>query len=131
MNDSPKKILVVDDVDLLRETHTIVFEDEGYHVEEASNGKEAWDLINKNHYDLITTDLFMPEMNGIELIIKIQGSFPHIKTILVSGGGKEIQAEHGQGKFIFKDQPYEVDLFLKKPFSLDELLDATEKLLKD
>ncbi|MDH3325210.1 MAG: response regulator [Gammaproteobacteria bacterium] len=131
MTNTQKRILVVDDDDMLRETHVMVFEDEGYQVDSAINGQEAWDLINKNHYDLVTTDLFMPIMNGIEFILKCQEDFPSLKIVLVSGGGSDVEAEHGQDFIKFMGKRVNVDIFLKKPFSLIEMLSIVEKLLQE
>jgi len=131
MDYSQKRLLIVDDDDMLRDMHVMVFEDEGYQVDSAANGLQAWDLVNSNNYDLVATDLFMPEMNGIELTLKIQQAFPEIKIIMISGGGRELEATHKQQKVKLNEQVAEVDMFLKKPFDLDVLLSVTEKLLQD
>ena len=74
MDNSEKKILVAEDEELLRDIFALVLRDEDYQVDIAANGAEAWDLLNKNHYHLLATDLFMPVMNGFELILKTQKS---------------------------------------------------------
>jgi len=131
MENSQKKILVVDDDEILREMHTMVLEDEGYQVDSAATGNEAWELLNTHHYDLIATDMFMPEMNGFELIQKCIKQFPTLKTILVSGGGKDLSTGQ-EGKLAsFKGQDIKIDLFLIKPFDLDEMLSDVSKLLQE
>lgn len=130
MDDSPSRILVAEDEDSLREMLVIVFEDEGYHVDAAANGKDAWDLMIANNYDLLATDLYMPQMNGVDLILKCQGFFPKTKTILTSGGGKEIEAKHGEGLVKFLEQEIKVDMFLKKPWNLSEMLSFVDTLLQ-
>lgn len=131
MGNLQKRILVVDDDEMLREMHSTVLEDEDYQVDSAADGNEAWALIKTHHYDLLATDMFMPELNGFDLILKCQNEFPSLKTILVSGGGKEIEAEHGQKQVKFMGQEIEVDIFLKKPFDLNEMLICVEKLLQE
>lgn len=129
MNNLQKRILVAEDEDLLRNMLVMVFKDEGYQVDSAANGKEAWDLINTNQYDLLATDLYMPELNGIELIIKCQESFPNINTLLLSGGGKVLEAIHGNHSVIFREETFEIGIFMKKPYNLNELLSIINKLL--
>ena len=126
-----KKILVAEDDKFLREMLVIVFDDENYHIDAVSNGAEAWDLMNKNQYGLLITDMYMPIMNGIELVAKCQASFPAIKTIVISGGGREVEAEHGQGHVKFMDKEIDVDVFLKKPYDLEEMFFCVECLLHD
>ena len=104
MSNKQKKILVVDDDEMLRDMHTSVFEDEGYLVDSASDGNEAWTLIKAQQYDLLATDMFMPELNGFELILKCQSEFPALKVLLLSGGGKDVVAEHGQRPVKYLDQ---------------------------
>ena len=126
-----EKILIVEDDDLLREMQVTVFEEENYQIDAVANGKEAWDLLNKNQYGLLLTDLFMPQMNGIELAEKCKESFPTIKVIIISGGGRDVKAEHGKGLVKLLDKEVEVDVFLKKPCDIDEMLSAVEGLLGD
>ena len=129
MNHSKKKIIIAEDEELLRDILALVLRDEDYQVDIATNGAEAWDLINKNHYDLLATDLFMPVMNGIELILKTQHAFPSIKIMLISGGGKDVIAENGNPLVQYKDQTITVDYFLKKPYGISLLLSTTENIL--
>ena len=126
-----KRILVVEDDKYLREMLVIVFEDENYQIDDVSNGAEAWDLLNKNQYGLLMTDMYMPKMNGIELVEKCKASFPEIKTILISGGGRDLEVEHGKGHVKFMDKEIEVDVFLKKPYDLDEMFSVVEELLEN
>jgi CheY-like chemotaxis protein len=61
----PEKILVVDDEDIIRESLSYVLKNEGYIVEEATNGKEAYDKVVSNFYELVITDIEMTKMKGI------------------------------------------------------------------
>jgi len=130
MSNSDYRILVVEDDEMLRDMHEMLFRDEGYQVDSAVDGNQALDLLHTHSYDLLATDLFMPEMNGFELILKCKAHFPKIKIMLVSGGGKELKAVHGENVFSFNNETVEIDVFLKKPFQLSEMLEYTEKLLK-
>ena len=126
-----RKILVVEDDDFLREMLVMVFEEEGYQVDDVANGDEAWGKMNENQYGLLISDMYMPKMNGIELVAKCQDTFPTIKTILISGGGREVEAEHGKGYVKLLDKQIEVDVFLKKPYDLEEMFTVVERLLND
>ena len=129
MENSSKRILVVEDEEGLREMLKLIFSEEGYEVDTAVNGKQAWDLLNFNQYDLLATDLYMPVMNGIDLIIQTQAAFPEMNIIMLSGGGKEVEVNHGNKVVKYLEQEVTVDMFLKKPFDLNELLDIVEKLV--
>lgn len=131
MGTPEKKILIAEDEQSLRDMLVIILEDENFQAHAARDGAEAWDLLNSNHYDLLLTDQFMPKMNGFELIKKCQESFPDIKTILSSGGGSELEAEHGKSSINFHGQQLTVDTFLKKPCKLDEIISTVELLLRD
>jgi len=131
MDNSQKRILVAEDEASLNEMLVMVLEDEEYQVDSAINGKEAWDLLNKNKYDILATDLYMPQMNGIDLIKKCQQSFPAIKILLLCGGGKELEATHKNPYIKFDNEDIKINMFMKKPYSLSELLSVVEELLAE
>ena len=129
MDKAAIKILVVEDEELLRDILALVLSDEGYQVEIATNGEEAWEKLNDDSYDLLATDLFMPKMNGFELVLKVQRAFPGLKIIMISGGGKEVEAIDGNNVITYQEQTAEVDVFLKKPYSIELLLSRVEQAL--
>jgi YesN/AraC family two-component response regulator len=67
-----EKILVVDDEDIIRESLSYILRKEKYEVEEAANGKIAFKMLKESSYDLMITDLEMPEMKGIELLDELR-----------------------------------------------------------
>lgn len=123
-------ILVVDDEELLRDMLVTVLEDEGYQVDSAEDGIAALELLNSKKYTLMATDLFMPNMNGFDLIQECKKSHPETKVILLCGGGENLDAKHGQTDVTFDGQHITVDLYMKKPWSLKELLPKLEKILE-
>lgn len=131
MINSNKKILIAEDEEILREMLGAVIQDEDYHVNDAVNGVEALSLLKENDYDLLLTDLFMPEMNGIDLIVNCQSLFPDIKVIMLSGGGKDVQAEHGGQHVKYFDQEVDIDMFLEKPCDLIELMTVLKTVLTE
>jgi len=122
-------VLLAEDEEILQEMLAEVLVDENYKVDAAGNGEEALALLNTNRYDILISDLFMPEMNGVDLISRCQKLYPVMKTILLCGGGHDVQAEHGKQDVKYLEQEISVDMFLKKPCDLDELLSTVEKLL--
>jgi two-component system, chemotaxis family, chemotaxis protein CheY len=67
-----KKILIVDDSESIREVVSFTLDNEGYDVISAVDGKDALKHLDGQSIDLVITDLHMPNMNGIELIIEVR-----------------------------------------------------------
>jgi len=80
------KILVVEDDSDARELLRELLVEEGYTVKMAQNGKEALEWITRETFDLVLTDLGMPEMDGIELLKTLQRIAPDMRVIVVTGG---------------------------------------------
>ena len=120
------RILVIDDdeqvLDMLYESLTR----EGYDVLRASNGEEGLRLYRKEPVDLIITDLFMPEKEGIETIIELRQDFPDVKIIAISGGGRIGTKDYLQMAKIFG-----VQRTFTKPVAREQLLDAIRVLIKE
>ena len=82
------KILLVDDDDAFAEMTQKVLTACGYAVVRARNGKEALQLYDPQTVSLVLTDLIMPEMDGMELIVKLEQLDPAVRVIAMSGGGR-------------------------------------------
>jgi two-component system sensor histidine kinase and response regulator WspE len=67
-----KRVLVVDDSLTVRELERKMIEGQGYAVDVAVDGMDAWNIVRKGHYDLVVTDVDMPRMDGIELVSRIK-----------------------------------------------------------
>ena len=82
----PHRILVVDDEQIIRDSISFVLKKEGYTIEEAPNGKVAFDKISEEPFDVVITDIEMPVMNGLELIkaVKDSGEYRGLPIIVVS-----------------------------------------------
>ena len=72
MGNGDKRILVIDDNDAIRIVLVDALEDEGYDVDDASNGLTAINLVKKKEYDLVITDIIMPDEDGLGAIMKIK-----------------------------------------------------------
>lgn len=78
------KILVVDDEPSVRKALEFFLKQEGYDITTANGGAQALQLLLSNSYDLVTTCIIMPGMNGMELIEIVKKIFPDIPVIIIS-----------------------------------------------
>ncbi|MEK6566799.1 MAG: response regulator, partial [Bacteroidota bacterium] len=78
------RILVVDDEQIIRESLAFVLKKEGYQVAEASNGMEAWRKHEQQPFDIVITDIEMPQMRGMELLGQISKKTPQTFVIIVT-----------------------------------------------
>jgi CheY-like chemotaxis protein len=122
----PKRILVIDDEESVRFVVKEMLEFEGYEVSTAPNGKVGLQLFRKDPTDLILTDIFMPEMEGLETIRELHREFPQLKIIAMSGGG-----ESGMLSFLSYAKRFGALRALRKPFSREELLTTVRELLAE
>ena len=83
-----KKILVIEDNVIVRNTMTRILEAAGYAVVMANDGLQGVESFRKEHPDLIISDIIMPEQEGIATIRQIIGEKPDAKIIAISGGGR-------------------------------------------
>jgi CheY-like chemotaxis protein len=81
------RILVVDDSEAIRQILADALEQQGYRVQTAADGYQAWELLRQNRfcYDLVITDVTMPAMDGLELLARIMADWPWIKVVLITG----------------------------------------------
>lgn len=120
-----ERILVVDDEDIIRESLSYILRKEKYEVEEAANGKIAFELLKESSYDLVITDLEMPEMKGIELLDEIRKINLQTNTIVITAYGSMETAiaalRSGASDYILK--PVEFDELIIKVKKLFEVRD--------
>jgi response regulator RpfG family c-di-GMP phosphodiesterase len=86
MNYTPR-ILIVDDEPLIRKILTKYLTEKSYEVDTADNGRQALDKLDQNDFDLVLTDLRMPEMGGNELLRAMSERHPAIPKIILTGYG--------------------------------------------
>ena len=79
------RILVIDDQEPIRSLLRAVLEGEGHQVLEASNGRLGLELYRERSVDLVITDIVMPEMDGLEMILELTRNFLNVKVIAMSG----------------------------------------------
>ncbi len=78
------RILVVDDEEIIRESLYYILEKEGHEVEAAKDGLEALTKVEKQPFDIVITDLEMPEIKGIELLEKVQRLTPETFVLIIT-----------------------------------------------
>ena len=116
-----ESILIVDDEEQIRASVRGVLADEGFRVLEADNGRTALSTIAAEHPRLVLLDIWMPEVDGIEILREIQERHPDTRVIVISGHGNIDTA-------VRATQLGAVD-FIEKPFSLDGLLQRVARVL--
>ena len=119
-------ILIIDDDDQFREMLRQMLERAGYEVVEASDGKEGLKLFRENQVDLVITDIFMPEKEGLEVIMEFRRNFPDKKIIAISGGYRKITPEES----LKMAEAFGAKYTFKKPVDRQALLDAIKELLE-
>ncbi|MGE0471456.1 MAG: response regulator [Nitrospira sp.] len=88
----PATILIIEDHAAVRTLLARVLEDAGYQVWEAANGREGLERFRTHPVDLVITDLEMPEMNGLEVIVQLTHLCVDVRVIAMSGlSGDELQ----------------------------------------
>jgi CheY-like chemotaxis protein len=104
-----------------------MLEDVGHQVRFASDGREALQKIACVHFDMVVTDIVMPEMNGIELIGELRRRYPEIRIIAMSGGSERFRNYDG----LTTARRLGAGACLDKPFMAEQLLDAVYQLSPD
>ena len=117
------RVLVVDDTPDILGFIRAGLERAGYVVDLADNGREALARQREQACDVLITDIFMPEAEGLETIDRFRAEFPATRIIAMSGGRPRLQDYLGVARAIGADAA------LPKPFGIDELLRTLRKVL--
>jgi len=117
------RILIVEDTRLMRDSLVDVLTELDHQVVTAENGAEAVDMIAAGQvFDLIITDIIMPEMDGIEAIMEVQTMSPETPIIAISGGSARLEKAAG----LDTAKRLGAVAVLEKPFEIDSLLAAIQ-----
>lgn len=119
-----KKILIIDDDELIRLTIKKTLIKAGCSVLEAENGNAGLALFKKEKPDLVVTDMLMPDKEGLETISEIRAVNPGARIIAMSGGGSSKNMA-----FLQLAQKMGANRIMSKPIKPDELLNAIKSLL--
>jgi CheY-like chemotaxis protein len=117
------RILLIDDNDSFRKMVCRMLVAAGYDVQEAGNGKTGLARYRQQRVDVVVTDIVMPDMEGLETIVKLRREDPHVKIIAMSG------ADEKDGAYLQSALLFGARRTLQKPFTKDELLTAVTEVL--
>lgn len=121
-----KRILVIDDEEQICEMLHKKLESVGYEVEDAANGKDGIKLHKENPFDLIISDIFMPEKEGLETIRELRKEYPELKIIAITGGYSS-----GPEELLNVARMLGANYTFPKPFKLKEVVETINKLLQE
>jgi putative two-component system response regulator len=113
MGNKDARLLVVDDESYVREVLARYVGAEGYTVDQAASGEEAWQMLAEDSFDLVITDIMMPGMSGMDLLQRIQEERANVGVIMVT-------AVNDRGTAI-EAVDYGAYGYIMKPFNQDEL----------
>jgi DNA-binding NtrC family response regulator len=116
------RILIIDDDENIRKVQTAILEDNDYEVDTAASGSEAIAKSQKNHYDLMLIDIRLPDIEGTDLLIKVQETTPKIRKILVTGYPTLQNAVTAVNRG--------ADAYIMKPFDVEKMLDTIKEQLE-
>ncbi len=118
-------ILIIDDDPTIRAYVRAILEEDGHRVDEATDGNSGLESFRAGHFDLIFTDILMPLKDGVEVIMELTESFPGVRIIAMSGGGRGLDASFNLD--MAKD--FGALQVLAKPFSPEDVRQAVTRLL--
>ena len=113
------RILIVDDEENILKSLRLILEEEGHAVATAADGKAGWESFQATPPDLVFLDIWLPEMDGLELLQKIKAHDPGVMAIMISGHGTVSTAVQAVKMGAFD--------FIEKPLSMDAILLAVKQ----
>ncbi|MFC3675017.1 response regulator [Ferrovibrio xuzhouensis] len=115
------RILVAEDEVPVREFIRRALEHRGHEVVAVADGADALVKLNRGPFDLLLTDIGMPNMDGVELALKVARDWPDLPVLMMSGYALERRRAHGIDGL--------AEAVLQKPFSMVDLNVAVEQVL--
>ena len=116
-----KRVLIVDDEELIRELLRRALSEAGYQVEQAADGAEGLQILKANYFDVVLLDIWMPRMNGLEVLASLH-ELPSPPRVIV------MTADHTPETLLnaIREEAY---LYIGKPFAPSALVDLVGKAL--
>jgi DNA-binding response OmpR family regulator len=118
------RILVIDDDEIMNDMIVQLLSEAGYEAEGARDGGRALKLLETGSFDLIVTDIVMPESDGLETILAVRKQNKAIPIIAVSGGGRI-----GPEQYLLMAREFGADYVFQKPFDAEPFLAAVRACL--
>lgn len=117
-------ILVVDDDAQMRKLMRLLLQEAGHHVAEAGNGVAALRYLQEHTVELMVTNVVMPDMDGLELILKARKADPGLRILAVSGAG-----EGGPTLYLDLAERFGADAVLFKSFQPEQLVAEVKRMV--
>jgi DNA-binding response OmpR family regulator len=118
------EVLVIEDMAGVQHTINTMLRRAGHNVTIAGDGAAGLEQLKQRKFDLVITDMLMPDVDGMEVLVRLSEMSGRPPVIAMSGGGAGVSAEAA-----LKAAKLKADAFLQKPFDKAELLAAVESLL--
>lgn len=115
---SSASVLVVDDDQALRGFFTTLLKKKGFSVDVASDGRVAYDQLHRHNYSVILLDLMLPNVNGFELLDRLQRDSPALlDRVIIMTGASQRAIENLDTSRVFG--------LVRKPFDIDQIVNST------
>lgn len=118
----PYHILLIDDDFLTLKGISINLKRQGYQVKATDSGETAFELLEKNSFDLVLTDLVMEPIDGFQILVKAKQLNPQTKVIIITG--------YGVINSVFEAHEYRADDYLLKPMDIQEIIERVKNCIE-
>jgi CheY-like chemotaxis protein len=119
------RILVIDDEPDILIILKKILSSEGHHVDTASDGNVGLRLLEAHSYDLVITDIVMPDSDGFEVLMAMNKKYPDIKRIVISGGTARLD----QHALISTAKNFRPNKVIAKPIDYEKFSEVVKELL--
>lgn len=119
------RILIIDDMPWVLQTVAMMLRQDGHEVRTLESGPEACEVLERQEFDLVLTDVLMPDMDGRDLIRHIREKSNHTPVIAMTGGGRAVSDMQD----FFTDLHALADSVIRKPFTIREIGDEVGRIL--
>ena len=116
------RIIIIDDDESIRKILSTILQEEGYTVDTANTGKEGIRKTNDNCFNLALIDMKLPDIEGIDLLLKIKDTTPRMRKIIITGFPTIQNAMEAVNR--------RADAFILKPFEVEKVLQTIREQLK-
>jgi CheY-like chemotaxis protein len=120
-SENAAKVLVAEDNPAVREFIVRSLSSAGYAVTAAIDGQQALDRLAQEKFDVLVSDIVMPNVDGISLAMKAVRMYPDLRIVMISGYAQERLRAHNLDVLVHK--------IIAKPFSLEEICEAVKNAL--
>ena len=119
---SKGKVLIVDDEISIRTILGQMLKKSDFEAEVANDGVEALKKLKTSPFDIVVSDINMPNMDGVALLKKIKETYPNIPVVFITAFGKD--------KIIIEAMKVGLADFIEKPFKMDAVISTINKYIK-